>query len=109
VSITEEERFCSSHISHRSKATPHRVPHSLYLHHFFTKEKRAEQPYLLAWFSRVLCFSSHILCLFVDGVNVFYCSLFFCILSILSVTKYSGDLMEINLTGKDFSILLDLL
>jgi hypothetical protein len=33
----------------------------------------------------------------------------FCILSILSVTKYSGDLKEINLHSKDFSILLDML
>jgi hypothetical protein len=76
VSITEEERFCSSHTGHRSKETPQRVPLSLYLHHFYTREKRAEQPHLLAGFSPVLGFPGHILCLFVDGVIVFYCSLF---------------------------------
>jgi hypothetical protein len=75
VSITEEERLCSSHTSHKSKATPQRVPLSLYLHHFYTREKRAEQPHLLAGFSPVLDFPGHILCLFLDGVIVFYYSL----------------------------------
>jgi len=60
-----------------SKTTPQRVPLSLYLHHFYTKEKRAKQPHLLVGFSPVLGFPGHILCLFVDGVIVFYCSLFF--------------------------------
>jgi hypothetical protein len=60
-----------------SKATPRRVPLSLYLHHVYIREKRVEQPHLLAKFSPVLDFSGHILCLFVDGVKVFYCSLFF--------------------------------
>jgi hypothetical protein len=34
---------------------------------------------------------------------------FFCVLSILLVTKYFGDLKEINFNSKYFSILLDLL
>ena len=76
MSIIEGERLYSFHISHGSKATPQRVPLSLYLHHLFTREKRVEQPHLLAGFSPVLGFLGHILCLFVDGVIVFYCSLF---------------------------------
>jgi hypothetical protein len=85
------------------------VPLSLYLHHFFTREKRVEHAHLLVGFSLVLGFPGHILCLFVDGVNVFYCSLFFCVLSILLITKYFGDLKEINLNSKYFNILLDML
>jgi hypothetical protein len=77
MSIIEEKRFYSTHTGHRSKETPKRVPHSLYFHHFYTKEKRAEHPHLLVGFSPILDFTSHILCLFVDGVNVFYYSLFF--------------------------------
>jgi hypothetical protein len=77
MNIIEEERFCSSHTGHKSKETPHRASLSLYLHHFYTKEKRAEQFHLLVGFSSVLGFPSHILCLFVDGVIVFYYSLFF--------------------------------
>ena len=73
MSIIEDEKFCSSY---KSKATPQRVPFSLYLHHFYTREKRAEQPHLLARFSPVLGFLGHILCLFVDGVIVFYYFLF---------------------------------
>jgi hypothetical protein len=76
VSITEEERLCRNHKGHMSKETPKRVSLSLYLHHFHTREKRAEQPHLLARFSPVLGFPSHMLCLFVNGVIVFYCSLF---------------------------------
>jgi hypothetical protein len=77
VSIIEEERLCSSHTDHSSKETPHRVSLSLYLHHFYTKEKRAEQPHLQDGFSPRLGFPGHILCLFVDGEIVFYCSVFF--------------------------------
>jgi hypothetical protein len=50
VSITEEERFCSSDTDHISRENPQRVHLSLYLHHFFTREKRAEEPHLLAGF-----------------------------------------------------------
>jgi hypothetical protein len=85
------------------------MPLSLYLHHLFTREKRVEKPRLLDGFSPILSFLGHILCLLVDGVNVFYCSLFLCVLSILLVTKYFGDQMEINLNSKDFSIIIDLL
>jgi hypothetical protein len=53
------------------------VPLSLYLHHFYIREKRAEKPHLLAGFSPVLGFPGHILCLFVDGVCIYLCSLFF--------------------------------
>jgi hypothetical protein len=76
VSIIEEERLCSGHTGHKSKATPWRVPLPLYLHNFYTREKRAEKPYLLDGFSPVLGFPGHSLCLFVDGVIVFYYSLF---------------------------------
>jgi hypothetical protein len=76
VNITEDERFCSSQTCHRSKATLRRVPLSLYLHHFYTREKGVEQPHLLARFSLVLGFLGHVLCLFVDGVIVCYYSLF---------------------------------
>jgi hypothetical protein len=109
MSIIEDERFCSNHTCHKSKTTPQRVPLSLYLHCFFTRERRAEQRHLLAEFSPILGFLGHILCLFVDGVNVFYRSLIFlCVLSILLVTKYSIDLKEINFNSKNFSILLGL-
>jgi hypothetical protein len=70
VIITEEERLCSSHTCHRSKATLRRVPLSLYLHHFYTREKREEKPHLLDGFYPILGFLGHILCLFVDGVIV---------------------------------------
>jgi hypothetical protein len=76
VSITKEERLCSSHTSHRSKETPERVPLSLYLHHFYTTENRVEKPQLLARFSPVLGFPGHILCLFLDGVYLFLLSIF---------------------------------
>jgi hypothetical protein len=56
VSIIEEEILCSRHTYHGSKETLERVPLSLYLHHFYTREKRAEQPHLLAGFSPVLGF-----------------------------------------------------
>ena len=81
MSITEEERFYRNHTGHRSKAIPRRVSLYLYLHHFYSREKRAKQPHLIAWFSPVLCFPCHTLCLFVDGVIVVYCSLFsaFCL------------------------------
>jgi hypothetical protein len=77
VSITEEEIFCGSHTGNGSKATPKRVPLSLYLHHFYTREKRAEQPHLLDGFYPIFGFPGHILCLFVDGVCIYLCSLFF--------------------------------
>jgi hypothetical protein len=77
VSITEEERLCNNHTGHMSKTTPQKVHLSLYLHHFYTKEKRAEQPHLLVGFSPVFGFSGHILCLFVDGVCIYLRSLFF--------------------------------
>jgi hypothetical protein len=76
MSTKEDERFYNIHLGHRSKVTPKRVPISLYFHHFYTREKRAEQPHLLDGFSPVLGFPGHILCLFVNGVIVFYCSLF---------------------------------
>jgi hypothetical protein len=74
VSITEEERLCRIHIGHRAKVAPRRVSISLYLHHFYTRENREEQPHLLVGLSPVLDFPSHILCLFMDGVIVFHCS-----------------------------------
>jgi hypothetical protein len=64
-------------MSHKSNETPHRVFISLYLYHFYTKEKREEQPHLLSRFSPALGFLSHILCLFVDGVCIYFCFLFF--------------------------------
>jgi hypothetical protein len=73
----KEERFYSSHTGHRSKANPQRVSLSLYLHHFYNREKRVEQPHLLVGFSPVLGFPGHILCSFVDGVFIYLCSLFF--------------------------------
>jgi hypothetical protein len=60
--IIEEDIFCSSQTCHGSKETTQRVPFSLYWHHFYTKEKRAEQPHLLAGFSPVLGFLGRILC-----------------------------------------------
>jgi hypothetical protein len=77
MSVTEEERFCIIHRGHRSKENPQRVHLYLYLHHFYTREKRVEQPHLLAGYSPVLGFPGHILCLFMDGVIVLYYSLFF--------------------------------
>jgi hypothetical protein len=64
-------------MGHISKETPQRVHLSLYLHNIYTREKRAEQPHLLARFSPVLSFLGHILCLFVDGVCIYFYSLFF--------------------------------
>jgi hypothetical protein len=71
VSKAKEGRFCRSHTGHRQ-----RVPLSSYLCHFYTKEKREKKPHLVDGFSPVLGFPGHILCLFVDGVIGFYCSLF---------------------------------
>jgi hypothetical protein len=71
VCIKEDERLCSNHVGHRLKETPQRMPLSLYLYHFYTREKREEQPHLLVRFSPIFGFPSHILCLFLDGVIVF--------------------------------------
>jgi hypothetical protein len=99
VRIIYTERFYSIYTCHRSNATPHRLPLSLYLHYFYTKEKRAKTPHLIDEFSLVLGFLGHIFCLFLDGEIVFYYSLFFTFYLFLvkeekSVTKYSGNLKE---------------
>jgi hypothetical protein len=65
VSITEEERFCSSHTGHSVKGNSTESA-SFFVLAF--EEKRAEQPHLLVGFSPILGFPGHILCLFVDGV-----------------------------------------
>jgi hypothetical protein len=75
--IKEEERFCSIYIGQRSRETPKRVLVSLYLYHFYTREKREEQHHLLVMFSLVLDFLGQILCLFVDGECIYFFPLFF--------------------------------
>jgi hypothetical protein len=77
VSIIEEERFCSSHTGHRSKETPKSASFFVLASFLYQRKESREQPHLLAGFSPILGFPGHILCLFVDGVIVFYCSLFF--------------------------------
>jgi hypothetical protein len=78
----EEERLFSSYTGHRSKTNLQTTHLSLYLHYFYTREKREEKPHLLAGFSPVLGFLGYILCLFVDGDFI----LLFSIFHILSIS-----------------------
>ena len=69
MSIIEEERLCSSYAGHSVKGNSTKSV-SFFVLAF--EEKSAKRPHLLAGFSVVLGFPSYILCLFVDGVWVFY-------------------------------------
>jgi len=65
LSITKEEKFCSSHRGHSVKGNSIESA-SFFLLTF--EEKRAERHHLLTDISPVLGFSGYILCLFLYGV-----------------------------------------
>jgi hypothetical protein len=71
---------------------------SLYLHHFYTREKRAKQPHLLDGFLPIGFPRSYLvfICGWFDCILLFsiFCILSISCISIKSLTKYSGDVKK---------------